>query len=58
MHAIQKELIVEQTYREHTADPADDPINLLDVRTRELGVHGGAMDLHHAQPTNQQHEDQ
>src|SRR5690349_1602093 len=58
MHLVQKSLIVEQAHNEHGRDTSHHPINLLDVSTGELRVHGSAADLHHAYPTNKKDEDE
>ena len=58
MNRVEQFLVVDETHQEHADDPAADPVKLLDVRPGELGVRRGAADLHHAQPANQQDEDQ
>ena len=58
MNAIEQFLIVDKTHQKHSGDAAADPVKLADVRPGKLGMRGGAANLHHAQPANQQDEDE
>ena len=58
VHSIQQYLVIDETHQEHAPKSTQHPISLLDVRARELGVDGRALNLHDAQPADEQHEDQ
>ena len=58
MDPFQQGLIIDRAHQEHGRDATQNPIDLLDVRTGELGVHGRTADLHHSQPANQQNENE
>ena len=38
--------------------PPSNPVNLPDMRPGELGMRGGAANLHHPQPADHQHKDE
>src|ERR1035438_7414470 len=48
MNLFEQGLIVEQADQEHRAQSRDNPVDLPDVGSGELGVLGGAMNLHYA----------
>ncbi len=58
VHALQQHLVVDQAHPKHSAKSAHDPVHLLDVSPRKLRVLSRAVDLHHAQPADEQDEDQ
>ncbi len=58
MNLVEQGLIVQQAEQEHAGDPAADPVELLDVGSGKLGMHGGTLDLHHTQAAKQQDEGQ
>ena len=58
MGAFQNGLIVDQTHDEHDGQAAENPINLPDVGAAEPGPVGCAVNLQHAQRTDQQNKTQ
>ena len=58
VNLLQQGLVIDQAHEKHHAHAGKDPVDLLDVRPRKLRVLGGALNLHHAQSTNDEHEDQ
>ena len=58
MNLLQQRLIVHQAHQEHHPYSGHDPVDLLDVRSRELRVHGRAANLHDSHAADEQHEEQ
>src|SRR5581483_6905944 len=58
VNLFQQRLVVHQAHEEHHSDSGHNPVDLLDMDSGKLGVHGGAVNLHDAHAANQQHEDQ
>src|SRR5581483_981180 len=54
-HLLEQHLVVQPTDHKHYDQASQHPVHLLDVRARELGVVGGAVDLHDADDTDEQH---
>ena len=57
MDLVKQGLIAQIADREHDDYARPDPIHLLDMGARELGMSGGAANLHHAKATNNQHKE-
>src|SRR5580658_2360112 len=55
---IEQRLIVDQADQKHGANAGQHPVDLFDVGSGELGVHGGAVDFHYAQAADHEHEAQ
>jgi hypothetical protein len=56
VNRLQQRLVVHQADKEHDQQAGADPVHLLDVRTGEFRVERGAVNLHHAQQADEQHE--
>lgn len=58
MDFLEQRLIIQDTHQEHGPNAADDPIDLLDMRAGEFGVHRGAANLHDPERADDQHEEE
>src|SRR5579884_1450947 len=58
VNVLHDHLVADQADEKHHGESGGNPINLLNVGAGELGVQGGAVDLHDAEAADQQHEAQ
>src|ERR1700692_3112263 len=58
MNLLKQRLIVQQADEEHRAHPRRNPIDLLDMSARKLGVFGGTVNLQHTKCADHQYEAQ
>ncbi len=58
VNPVEQYLVVQQAHHEHADYARADPIHLPDVGSGELGVFGGAANLQHPQPADEQDEGQ
>ena len=55
-HVLEQRLVVDAARRNHDEDTGNDPVDLPNMRTNELGVQRRRVDLDHPQRADRQHE--